>query len=109
MRGHHKLADEEQNNEQTDAESPAPVNELEFGFIQGLILHVLDLFMELDFFIFHLMLLMGNRLGADHGRGHAVEESVGNKQTNPDDEAEQAHDVHNGETADTFLLKLTEI
>ena len=109
VRRHHELADEEQHDQQGDAEAPAPVDELEFGFIQRLVLHVLYFFMEFNFFVFHFMLLYKNRLGTDHRRGHAMEESIGDEQTDPDDEAEEAHDIHNGKTADTFFLQLAEV
>ena len=38
-----------------------------------------------------------------------MEEGVGNEQTDPDDEAEQADDVHDGQAADAFFHQLAEV
>ena len=53
MDGHHERADEEEHHQQAHAEAPAPVEELHFRLIKGLVLHILDFFVQLDFFIFH--------------------------------------------------------
>ena len=45
--------DEEQHHQQTHAQAPAPVDELHFSLIQGLVFHLLDFFVEFDFFVFH--------------------------------------------------------
>src|SRR5690348_11847377 len=44
-----------------------------------------------------------------HRRLHAGEEQPRNDEAHPDDESEQAHQVHGGELADAFLPELAEI
>jgi hypothetical protein len=57
VRGHHKLADDKEHNQQANADTPAPVNELEFNGIQRFVFHFLDFFVKLNFaFRFHELL-----------------------------------------------------
>ncbi len=57
VRGHDKLADDKEHNQQNHADAPAPVNELEFNGIQRFVFHLLDFFVKLNFrFRFHNLL-----------------------------------------------------